>query len=91
MVKAIRNIEQALGESVKTVTPTEAKNKAIARKSMVAAVEIRAGQVFSENNLTVKRPGTGLTPYHYWSLLGKTAQRDYHPDEQIDINEWSRS
>ena len=91
MVRAIRNIEQALGESVKTVTPTEAKNKAIARKSMVAAVEIRAGQVFNEHNLTVKRPGNGLTPYHYWSLLGKTAQRDYLPDEQIDITESSRS
>ena len=91
MVRAIRNIELALGNSVKTVTPAEAKNKAIARKSVVAATEIRAGQVFSEDNLTVKRPGTGLAPHHFWSLLGTTAQRDYLPDERIDISELGRS
>mgnify|MGYP000399882868 CR=1 FL=1 len=60
MVDSIRNIEKALGDGEKKVTASEGKNIAIARKSIVAACPIRKGEIFSEKNLTVKRPGTGL-------------------------------
>jgi N-acetylneuraminate synthase len=87
MVSAIRNIECALGDGVKTVTQAEAKNKAIARKSVVAAIDIHAGEVFGEQNITVKRPGTGISPQHYWRLLGTVAKRDYRADELLDFDE----
>ncbi|CAM4089859.1 N-acetylneuraminate synthase [Vibrio neonatus] len=83
MVKAIRQIELALGSSVKTPTKSEIKNKVVARKSLVAAVDIKSGDVFSDLNLTIKRPGTGLSPYKYWDLLGCKAAKNYKAGELI--------
>lgn len=84
MVQAIRDTEQALGNGIKSPQPSEIKNKAIARKSLVAAKAIQAGEVFTEENLTTKRPGDGLSPYQYWSLLGKPAAQDYAEGELIN-------
>lgn len=83
MVKAIRQVEQALGTGAKIPAPSERKNMAIARKSIVAAREIRAGEVLNEENLTTKRPGSGMSPLFYWDILGTVAQRDYQQDEAI--------
>lgn len=85
MVDAIRNIEKALGTGKKTPTPSETKNKAVARKSIVAACDIKKGETFTEENLTVKRPGTGLSPMFWNEIIGTTAKRDYSLDEMIDI------
>ncbi|OAM92778.1 N-acetylneuraminate synthase [Pelosinus fermentans] len=83
MVHAIRQIEVALGNSVKLPTVSEVKNKQIARKSIVAMKEIKKGQVFTEDNIGVKRPGDGISPMYYWELLGKVADRDYSIEEKI--------
>ena len=85
MVKAIRNIEQAMGDGIKRVSASEVKNKPIARKSLVAASIIRAGERFSEANLAVKRPGTGLSPMRWDEVLGCKAPRDFAPDELIEL------
>lgn len=85
MVKAIRNIEQALGSRIKRPTDSEAKNAPVARKSLVAARAIKAGEVFSESNLTVKRPGTGVSPMRWDEVLGRTAPRDFAADELIEL------
>jgi N-acetylneuraminate synthase len=84
MVAEIREVETALGEPVKRPGATELRNAAIARKSLVAARAIEAGESFSEANLTVKRPGTGRSPMDYWRLLGTPAARAYAADELID-------
>jgi N,N'-diacetyllegionaminate synthase len=84
MVEAIRNIEVALGDGIKRMTPSEARNKPIARKSLVASQAIIAGEVFTAANLTAKRPGTGVSPMRWDEFLGKTALRDYAADELID-------
>ena len=84
MVRAIRNIETALGDGVKTPTPSESKNRPIARKSIVAARHITAGETFTGENLTVKRPGTGISPMRWDEWIGQTAKRDYDEDELID-------
>lgn len=83
MVAAIRNIEAALGSREKGVTPSEEKNREVARKSIVAARNIRKGEKFSEVNLTTKRPGNGISPMRWNEMLGKTADRDYKKDELI--------
>jgi N,N'-diacetyllegionaminate synthase len=83
MVSAIRNVEQALGDGVKQPTASELKNKPIARKSIVAACAIAKGNVFSEQNLTVKRAGAGISPMRWDEVLGQVAQRDYQTDELI--------
>ncbi|MHC1779090.1 MAG: N-acetylneuraminate synthase [Bacteroidales bacterium] len=85
MVKAIRNIELALGSEIKRASQSEEKNKAIARKSIVAAVQIQEGELFTENNLTTKRPGTGISPMLWESLLGQKAQRFYDAEDQIKL------
>jgi N-acetylneuraminate synthase len=85
MVQAIRQVEAALGTGMKLPSVSEVKNRAIARKSLVAGTKIRAGELFSEANLTVKRPGTGISPMLYWEWLGKKAERDYVTDEGIGI------
>ncbi len=85
LVKAIRNTEKVLGSGVKTVTASEAKNKSVARKSIVAKVEIKAGEMFTEENLTVKRPGDGISPMKWYDVLGKTAKRDFSLDELIEL------
>lgn len=84
MVSSIRQIELALGSGVKQPTVSELKNMAVARKSLVAIKEIKTGELLTEANLGVKRPGTGLSPFEYWSLLGETAEKDYKADEVIE-------
>ncbi len=83
MVDAIRQIEQALGDGDKRPMPSEAKNAPIARKSLVARSAIHAGEPFTPDNLGVKRPGTGVSPMHYWDWIGRPATRDYAADEMI--------
>ena len=85
MVAAIRHIEAALGDGRKRLMPSEAANLDVARKSLVAAVHIRKGEVFSEDNLTAKRPGSGISPMRWESVIGRVAGRDYVIDEQIEI------
>lgn len=70
MVLAVRHAEAALGDGHKHLTASEAPNKAIARKSIVAAREIKAGEVFTEENLTTKRPGDGISPMRWHEILG---------------------
>jgi N,N'-diacetyllegionaminate synthase len=83
MVSAIRNIETALGDGVKRLTPSEAKNRPIARKSLVAARPIRAGEVFTNEDITTKRPGTGISPMRWDEVMGQVAQKDYREDDLI--------
>jgi N,N'-diacetyllegionaminate synthase len=85
MVESIRNIEKALGSGIKQVSPSERKNIAIARKSIVAATAIQAGERFTEQNITVKRPGTGISPMQWDSVLGQTAKKDFQPDDLIEL------
>lgn len=85
MVDAIRNIEQALGDGHKHVSPSERKNMDIARKSIVAARDIRKGEVLTEENITTKRPGNGISPMRWDSVNGTTAIRDFGYDELIEI------
>lgn len=85
MVDAIRNIEQALGDGHKHVSPSERKNMDIARKSIVAARDIRKGEVLTEENITTKRPGNGISPMRWDSVIGTTAIRDFGYDELIEI------
>lgn len=84
MVAAIRNIEFALGDGVKRPSASERKNIAIARKSLVAACPIRAGEPFTLDNLAVKRPGTGVSPMRLNEMLGRVAGRDFQADELIE-------
>ena len=83
MVTAVRHIEAAMGDGKKHVTASEAKNKPIARKSIVAARPIRKGEVFTAENLTTKRPGDGISPMCWYEVLGTAAVRDFAEDEQI--------
>lgn len=85
MVDAIRNIEKAVGTGLKVVSNSEAKNIKIARKSIIAARDIKAGEVFTEENLTVKRPGDGVSPLLWDSVIGTKAIRDFVYDEPIEI------
>lgn len=85
MVQAIRNTEQALGSGHKRVSPSEAKNMAIARKSIVAAMPIQKGEAFTEQNLSTKRPGDGISPMRWYNVLGKIAKRDFAEDEKIEL------
>lgn len=83
MVKSIRIVEKAIGVGRKFVTASERKNLRIARKSLIAKVAIQKGDIFTEDNLTIKRPGEGVSPLFYWSMLGKEADREYETDEFI--------
>ena len=85
MVSSIRNIEKALGDVEKRITPSEAKNIEVARKSIVAASRIEKGEIFTEQNLTVKRPGNGISPMQWLDVVGKTATRLYEPDDRIEL------
>ena len=84
MVTQIRQVEQALGNGMKQPSEVELKNRIPARKSLVAAKAIQQGEIFSEVNLVVKRPGSGIAPSNYWNYLGKPAQKSYEQDELID-------
>nr|WP_233617060.1 N-acetylneuraminate synthase [Citrobacter werkmanii] len=83
MVKAIRQVEQALGHKIKAATTSEIKNKDIARKSLVAARDINTGEQFTEENVVIKRPGNGMSPYLYWSVIGKRSTQSYHSGDLI--------
>ena len=83
MVNAIRKISLALGDGVKKPSKSELKNISIARKSIHASVSILKGETFSKNNLTVKRPGTGISPMRWDEIIGQMAQRDYQKDDLI--------
>ena len=85
MVTAIRNIELALGDGIKRLTPSELKNKPIARKSLVSNRSIKAGELFSVENITAKRPGTGISPMRWDEVIGRRAARDYSADELIEL------
>ncbi|MEY4760817.1 MAG: N-acetylneuraminate synthase [Pseudomonadota bacterium] len=85
MVRAIRHVELALGDSEKRVADSESGNQAVVRKSIVARTAIRKGELFSESNLTTKRPGSGLSPMHWDDVLGRSAPRDFAADELIDL------
>ncbi|MFY9328444.1 MAG: N-acetylneuraminate synthase [Georgfuchsia sp.] len=85
MVTAIRNIELALGDGIKRPSPSEVRNKPIARKSLVASLAIKAGAVFSAENITAKRPGTGISPMRWDEVMGRIATRDFSADELIEL------
>jgi N,N'-diacetyllegionaminate synthase len=85
MVAAIRNIEVALGDGIKRLTPSEARNKPVARKSLVASRAIKAGEVFSAQNITSKRPGTGISPMRWDEVIGCSAPRDFSVDDLIAL------
>jgi N,N'-diacetyllegionaminate synthase len=85
MVKSIRNIELALGSGFKTPSESELKNISVVRKSIVAGTDIAAGDVFTEENLTVKRPGTGISPMDWDLVIGAKASRDFKTDEIISL------
>jgi len=86
MVMAIRNIEKAVGGSgLKEVSASEAKNKPIARKSIVASKSIKKGDFFTEENITVKRPGIGISPMQWDDVIGKTAKKDFEEDDLIEL------
>ena len=84
MVRAVRNIEIALGNGIKKPSPSEIKNIPIARKSIVAACNIVAGEKYTRDNLTVKRPGNGLSPMKWDDVIGKKAKKNYSKDDFID-------
>lgn len=83
MVKAIRNIEKALGDGNKNITESEKDNLSIVRKSIVAACRIEKGELFTEKNLTVKRPGNGISPMKWDEIIGKVSDKTYEVDEVI--------
>ncbi|MGY3795203.1 N-acetylneuraminate synthase [uncultured Aquimarina sp.] len=83
MVEGIRNIEKAMGHGRKEPSSSEIKNKTIVRKSIVAGRDIKKGEILTENNITVKRPGNGISPMRWDSIIGTTASRDYSEDELI--------
>lgn len=85
MVDSIRNIEKAIGDGKKHVSDSERKNIAIARKSIIAARNIKKGELLTEDNLTVKRPGNGINPMRWNEVIGKIAIRDFVEDELIEL------
>ena len=85
MISGIREVEKSLGNGLKGPRPSEIKNKAVARKSLVAAKYIKAGEVYSSGNLTIKRPGNGISPYFFWDMLGKVAPQDHAEGEVIFV------
>lgn len=85
LVSGIRNIELALGDGVKKPFPSEIRNMTIARKSLIAKENIRKGEIFTEQNVTTKRPGNGISPMRWDEVMGKTASKDFLEDELIEI------
>jgi len=83
MVSAIRNIELALGSGIKKPSKSEIPNKSIARKSIVAKIAIKKGEILTEKNITIKRPGNGISPMHWDEIIGTKASQDYNEDELI--------
>lgn len=89
-VKSIRRAEEIVGSGKKVVTSSEKRNKVIARKSIVAKIDIKKGEVFTEENITCKRPGNGISPMRWYEVLGKIAEKDFIEDSLIEIEgfEW---
>ena len=85
MIESIRNIELALGNGVKSLSPSEKKNLMVVRKSLVTTRAIKAGEVFTNENITAKRPGTGISPMRWDEVLGKKAIRNFIADELIEV------
>ena len=85
MVSGIRNIEKALGSGIKEPSPSEKKNMTVARKSIVAKTKIKAGELLTEENLSVKRPGNGVSPMRWFVVLGTAAIKDFQEDELIEL------
>lgn len=86
MVIAIRNVQRAIGNGIKQpASDRERGNRDVARKSIIAACAIKAGEVFTENNLTTKRPGNGISPMRWKDVIGKTAARDYNENDLIEL------
>lgn len=86
MVRAIRNIEKAMGDGIKRPSLSETKNKLIARKSLVAAIPIHAGEYFTAEKVTTKRAGTGISPMRLDEVIGQPAPRSFQPDEPITLS-----
>jgi N,N'-diacetyllegionaminate synthase len=86
MVRSIRNIEAALGNGVKRPTPGELENIEVIRKSIVAKIAVRKGEMFTSENLTCKRPSHGISPMEWDTVVGQVAKRDYAPDEMVQID-----
>ncbi|NLI91356.1 MAG: N-acetylneuraminate synthase [Peptococcaceae bacterium] len=84
MVRSVRQIELALGSPRKIPAPSELRNLTLVRKSLVAKKEIKKGEMFTEDNLGLKRPGTGIEPARYWDYLGRKAEKTYQTDEEIE-------
>ncbi|MDI6452392.1 N-acetylneuraminate synthase [Peloplasma aerotolerans] len=85
MIEAIRNIELSLGDGKKLPAESEKKNMSVARKSIIAKKSIKKGEFFNEQNLTVKRPGDGISPMKWFEVIGKIAPRDFDEDELIEL------
>lgn len=85
MTEAIRIVEKAVGSAEKHVTPSERSNLNVARKSIVARKPIRAGETFTVRNVTVKRPGTGISPMRWYQVIGQKASRDFNTDDLITL------
>lgn len=85
LISSIRNIEAAMGDGIKTITQSEIQNKSVIRKSLVAKSAISSGESFTVENLTVKRPGAGISPMLWDEVLGKKATRDFLPDDLIEL------
>ena len=85
MVTAIRNIEKALGDGIKRPSESEKKNIAIARKSIVAAQKIKKGEIFTEENIAAKRPGSGISPMEWDKVIGRKAIKNFNPDDLIEV------
>jgi N,N'-diacetyllegionaminate synthase len=85
MIQSIRNIEKAIGNGEKKPSASEMKNINVARKSIVALREISPGEIFTADNLTVKRPGNGISPMQWHEIIGKKASRNFKKDDQIEL------
>ena len=84
MIDAIRNVELALsGNGKKEVSTSEEKNKAIVRKSIVAKSGIKKGEILTAQNITIKRPGDGISPMKWYDVMGQIASKDYEADDLI--------
>jgi len=85
MIDSIRNIEKALGNGIKKPSPSENKNKIVVRKSLIAKAYIKKGDIFTEENVGIKRPGNGISPMRWDEVIGKTAKKDFEEDEILEI------
>ncbi|MCI8752417.1 MAG: N-acetylneuraminate synthase [Lachnospiraceae bacterium] len=85
MVKSIHNIEKAMGDGIKQPYPEEFENRIVARKSIVAKKDICKGEIFTEHNITTKRPGNGISPMEWFNVIGKCAKKDFKEDEMVEL------